>query len=882
MGRKSRAEIQRAYRQRLKEKNNEAYLKNERDRKNRNYVPSSKLSENDRAFRNERNRRNLRKYYEKKRAELTNRNTETETSGYESAGAGPSRESTGAESSSERTGAGSSRERGRLRVKMNFPNPSEGKRRAAMKRWKRDRSAAISRVRMLEQERDKLKMKFRSTQRSLQRLKESINKKQKLGLTSAKQDLTPGKQTEHDMTEANLNQQQREKLRRPILFANVLVSEINESRKNTPKGKLKALHRTLSGKLVKKYKCVKLLSKRTGLGRRQLSKTVTIHQQLNNGRRSSKVQTYKNSVIEFMKREDNSRTQPGKNDSKSVKRGQKVQVQILTDYLHNLYQKYRSENPDINISFATFCRCRPKYIYKTAFISRLSCLCTKHQNATLTVKVLRKYGIEVPTNPEKVAKSTPTVEVMNNVLPDNLPLGQWTRVEIEERGRKKNVTRIVETVMSKEKFIKHVNSQMSDFDEHVERVSTQYTQIRTLKQTLPAHEMVVQLDFAENFSCRSHEEVQSAYFNMTSVTLHPTVVYWKNENGDLTHKSFVTVSDEMSHKSSTVLAFLDDLIPELKKIDDQLTVIHYWSDSPSSQYRNKFMFDAVANHEVLYGCRARWNYFESGHGKGPCDGLGGTCKRMADEAIRSGKAVIVDAKGFYEWGKTSSLTNVTFRFVSSEKCMAKAKVLTEKTIKPVKGTMKLHAVIGQGDSRILTRDTSCYCVACLNPESSNMCDMWTPASMHVQSKSKEENRLNVTPKTKEDITQDKNETISKCPDTINATVRGAADESTHEVDNIQSSDEFQVGDYVSAVYDSAWYIGLITDSDESEIEVNFMQKKKQLFQWPNQEDLIWIKKVDVLCKIESPVATGKSKRMFKLEEGTEDEIKQRFTEYRQK
>ena len=47
-----------------------------------------------------------------------------------------------------------------------------------------------------------------------------------------------------------------------------------------------------------------------------------------------------------MKREDNSHTQLGKNDYKSVKKGQKVQVQILTDYLHNLYQKYRSENPD--------------------------------------------------------------------------------------------------------------------------------------------------------------------------------------------------------------------------------------------------------------------------------------------------------------------------------------------------------------------------------------------------------------------------------------------------------------------------------------------------------------------------------------------------------
>ena len=63
------------------------------------------------------------------------------------------------------------------------------------------------------------------------------------------------------------------------------------------------------------------------------------------------------------------------------------------------------------------------------------------------------------------------------------------------------------------------------------------------------------------------------------------------------------------------------------------------------------------------------------------------------------------------------------KFVSSDKCMAKAKVVKEKAIKPVKATMKFHAVTGWGDSRILTQHTSYCCVARFNPENSNMCDM---------------------------------------------------------------------------------------------------------------------------------------------------------------
>ena len=65
--RKSRADIQRAYRQRLKAKDNEAYLKKERERRRRDYVPTALLSECDKKHRNELNREKLRRFYQRKR-----------------------------------------------------------------------------------------------------------------------------------------------------------------------------------------------------------------------------------------------------------------------------------------------------------------------------------------------------------------------------------------------------------------------------------------------------------------------------------------------------------------------------------------------------------------------------------------------------------------------------------------------------------------------------------------------------------------------------------------------------------------------------------------------------------------------------------------------
>lgn len=43
-----------------------------------------------------------------------------------------------------------------------------------------------------------------------------------------------------------------------------------------------------------------------------------------------------------------------------------------------------------------------------------------------------------------------------------------------------------------------------------------------------------------------------------------------------------------------------------------------------------------------------------------------------------------------------------------------------------------------------------------------------------------------------------------------------------------------------------------------------MERKKQLFQWPAREDILWIPVTDVICKVTEPVYTGKSKRMLKL------------------
>lgn len=101
------------------------------------------------------------------------------------------------------------------------------------------------------------------------------------------------------------------------------------------------------------------------------------------------------------------------------------------------------------------------------------------------------------------------------------------------------------------------------------------------------------------------------------------------------HKLLVVFSDELSHTSSTVFAIMKQVIAEVKAILPNVEMVHYMMDSRTSQYRNKQIFSIVAQNDTIFpGIKATWLYFEAEHGKGPCDGVGGTAKRLVDMAVK--------------------------------------------------------------------------------------------------------------------------------------------------------------------------------------------------------------------------------------------------------
>ena len=240
---------------------------------------------------------------------------------------------------------------------------------------------------------------------------------------------------------------------------------------------------------------------------------------------------------------------------------------------------------------------------------------------TLMIKPLKVvHGSEI-RNIDNLFKNTSNEQIdkiIDDIENERIAYSTWKRVDTGD-GKKKVSLVVVD--ISKQHYKETCLSSILQFREHMRLVNNQYVEIRKLKENLPLNHVVAQLDFSENYTCTSMEEVQSAYWNQSMVTLHPVVIYYKSiEDGKETlhHKSFTIISDELSHTASTVFAFLKQLLPLIKVELPSMKFIHYVSDSTTSQYRNKFVFDLLTNHQELFGLKASWQFFEAGHGKGPC------------------------------------------------------------------------------------------------------------------------------------------------------------------------------------------------------------------------------------------------------------------------
>lgn len=246
------------------------------------------------------------------------------------------------------------------------------------------------------------------------------------------------------------------------------------------------------------------------------------------------------------------------------------------------------------------------------------------------------------------------------------------------------------------------------------------------------------------------------------------------------------------------------------KFGDNVKKIYYFSDGSAAQYKNRKNFTNLCFHKDDFDIDAEWHFSATAHGKGPCDGVGGTVKRLAARASlqRPYENQIQTPFQLYEWA-IQNIFVANFEYVSQEEYIQTNKLLEDRLSKSVriKGTQKLHAFIP------------------------------IPLS-NSQIKVKIFSDSNVSTTEKNTALQDRLK--------IN-----------------------EVSGYITIVYDNNWWLAYVLEKKESKEEVNvsFLHPAgpSTNFSYPRLQDILWLPVTHVLCKVNPVTPTGRTYNLSEKE-----------------
>ena len=545
----------------------------------------------------------------------------------------------------------------------------------------------------------------------------------------------------------------------------------------------------------------------------------------------------KQRVLDFFEDDEFSRLCPGKKDYVSVRvEGVKVQKQkrLLLSNLKEMHVAYRKMYGR-EVSFSKFCTLRPKWCVTVGASGMHSvCVCSIHQN----VKNMLYSSIIVEDYKVLIQKTVCNIESKSCMLhrceqcPGKAGLEAYLDTVYEDVDPEEIVefqqwvqtdrTSLESKLMLVGDFLSHLVSKVYDISVHhfVSKHQAQY--LRTCKENLKTGDIVVLMDFAENYSFVVQDAVQGFHWENSQASLHPFVVYYHQDN-NIQCLSACVISDSLRHDTIAVHVFMSKFINYLKKTLNHINYASYFSDGCTAQYKNFKHFVNLCHHKLDYGFSAEWNFFGTSHGKSPCDGIGGTAKRLASRASLQrikGQQILIpqDLFNFCE----EHIKQIKFFYVSKNEIESHREAQNErfKNASTVTGTRDNHQFVPLDEQTIKVSKVS----------------------------------------------GDPSYFVAKIGQGIDDTNR-----------SMQIKD-IQPGQYVACIYDNEWWVGNICEVSEEEHDarVKFMHPPgpAQSFHWPAHEDKCWVSEDHLLKILPSPTTT--SGRLYSFPKKTLEDVMEAF------
>ena len=459
-----------------------------------------------------------------------------------------------------------------------------------------------------------------------------------------------------------------------------------------------------------KFKCSEYMARNAKKARQEYGVLSTIPQTKTE---NSTDENIEKEIIEFYQTDEVSRVMPGKKDCLVVKTkegGKKTEQKRLVLFnLKDAFQQFKEKNPTKNIGFSKFASLRPPWcILAGSSGTHNVCICSIHQNLKLMMdaskcKISYKDLLQLMVcdidSAECMLGHCPNcpgadcIDQKIHLIDSEIKYKQWVSTDRSD---------LVTILKDNHEFLSDLKEKLVSIKKHHFIAKRQANFLQSKKLALSPSEIIIIGDFSENYTCIVQDAIQSFHWVNSQVTLHPFVVYYKYED-ILMNKTFCVISDELSHSTESFYAFQKTLINYLKTTMENLQKVLYFSDGCAAQYKNKKKFANLCYHEDDFKVKAEWNFFATSHGKGPCDGAGGTIKRLVTKASlqRTNNDQILNADDMYNFCK-DNISGIHFFFISKKDIENEKLLLNQRftNLKAVPQTRSYHCFTPTDDKKL--------------------------------------------------------------------------------------------------------------------------------------------------------------------------------------
>lgn len=430
---------------------------------------------------------------------------------------------------------------------------------------------------------------------------------------------------------------------------------------------------------------------------------------------------YKEIINNFYNSDEISRQAPGKRDVKSVKdpetgKRNLIQIRHMVMGINEAYEEFKQLHPDKYISKSKFYNLRPISVLPVSQMPHTVCVCMKHANFNFLLESISREDIFFPKKHSQLLEAVccdlknekcmfnecdQCIYDTNTLLNHEVML--QTNIKYKQWKISNNRPELMEACTTLHEALIELNFQLPGFKIHTIVKKTQAEYFDSCKKSLVnTNGAVMQIDFAENFSLTQQDEIQSAHWSHSQVTIF-TCCVWHDDKV----YSFACVSDDLKHCKNSVWTFLKVLVKEIRDLAPKIEHLHIFSDNCAGQFKSRYTMSNVCFGQTDFGVKIDWNFFASSHGKGAVDGIGGMVKRIVWRAMKGRQAFVNTPEDFYRVA-LEKCKEIRVLFVPKEDINQNRKHLEVRwsNIKEISGIQSMHHFQAYNESEILISKTS--------------------------------------------------------------------------------------------------------------------------------------------------------------------------------